>query len=378
MKTTVDTVIIGGGMAGIASAHELVRRGQEVLLLEQHDFGHALGSSAGPSRIFRLSQPQPAYAQMAQRALQGWQTFQQEYGTPLYWPTGLLDLGTAETPELQAILTNLGEHQQDHEQLDAGALAARFPQWRPGDDWQAVYTPGAGILNPSLALEVLTAMTRAQGGRLLERTAVLALDLRDPQEPVVVTAAGRLRAGRVVVAAGAWLPRLVPELAGHFRVTREQVTFFRPLTPEAFSLDRFPMFINWQRPEVYGFPMFHLPGVKVGLHLSGPDADPEHRDPALRPDLLASMRDFLERHLPDAAGPEMQTRTCLYTTTRTGNFVYDVHPASDRVLLVSPCSGAGFKFLPVHGEIVADWVTGGQHALWSSQFTLREAAPAFS
>ncbi|AWN21965.1 N-methyl-L-tryptophan oxidase [Deinococcus irradiatisoli] len=378
MKTEYDTIVIGGGMAGIAAAHELARRGQDVLVLEQFGFGHDRGSSAGPSRIFRLSQPLRDYAQMARRALDLWRTFQTEYATPLYRPTGLLDLGSADNAALTDIQTNLRESGQDFEVLDAASLARRYPQWRPGDDWQVIYSPEAGILNPSLALELLTAMSGVLGATLLDRTPVLDLDLRDPQAPRVRTGRGVFTAQRLIVAAGAWLPALAPLLAGRLRVTQEQVVFFRPRQPEAFVPERFPLFIQWQTPEVYGFPMFHLPGVKLGLHLSGPQVSPDTRDGLPRPKLTEVMRAFLEAHLPGAAGPVMQAKTCLYTTTRSGDFVYDTHPESENVLIVSACSGTGFKFMPVHGEIIAEWVAGRRHPLCTGRFGLERAAPPFA
>ncbi|CAM4432753.1 N-methyl-L-tryptophan oxidase [Deinococcus marmoris] len=378
MKTSYDTIIVGGGMAGIAGAHELARRGQQVLLLEQFAFGHERGSSAGPSRIFRLSQTVREYAPMAARALTLWKQFQSDYATQLYWPAGLLDLGDAHTPMLTEIQTHLREGGQDFEVLDAPALARRYPQWRPGDDWQAVYSPEAGILNPSLTLELLTAMAGVLGATLLDRTSVLSVDLSDPAAPTVHTARGTFSAGRLVVAAGAWLPGLVPDLAPSLRVTQEQVAFFRPTQPEAFALGRFPLFIHHQLPEAYGFPLFHLPGIKVGLHASGPQVDPDTRDGLPQPELTGTMRAFLEDHLPSAAGPVMQVKTCLYTTTRSGDFIYDTHPDSARVLLVSACSGVGFKFLPVHGEIIADWSAGRRHPLLTRRFGLAEAAPPFA
>lgn len=375
MRTNYDTIIVGGGMAGLAGAHELARRGQDVLVLEQFAFGHERGSSAGPSRIFRLSQPHKEYAAMASRALSLWQTFQADYATRLYWPTGLLDISTADSRVLGDIQDNLQEQGAAFDVLDAAALAKRFAQWRPRDDWQAVFSPEAGIVNPSLTLELLAAMTRVLGGVLLDHTPAVHLDLSDPRAPAVHTARGVFSAEKLVVAAGAWLPRLVPELAGRFRVTQEQVVFFRPSRPELFTPERFPLFIHWQAPEAYGFPMFHLPGVKIGLHLSGPVVDPDARTNTPAPDLTEQMRAFLSEHLPDAAGSEMQSKTCLYTTTRGGDFVYDHHPASQHVLLVSACSGAGFKFLPVHGEIIADWCAEVRHPLLHPRFALSEAAP---
>jgi len=205
----------------------------------------------------------------------------------------------------------------------------------------------------------------------------LGIDLSDPQAPAVRTGRGTFSAQRLIVAAGAWLPGLIPGLAGRLRVTQEQVAFFRPRQPDAFMRGRFPLFIHWQMPEVYGFPLFHLPGVKVGMHISGPEVNPDTRDGLPRPELTDTLRTFLETHLPGAAGPVMQTKTCLYTTTRTGDFIYDTYPESEHVLLVSACSGAGFKFLPVHGEIIADWATGVRHPLRTERFGLRVAAPPF-
>lgn len=105
---------------------------------------------------------------MAARALTLWKQFQTDYATQLYWPVGLLDLGNTQTPVLAEIQAHLREGGQAFEVLDALALARRYPQWRPGDDWQTVYSPEAGILNPSLTLELLTAMAGVLGATLLD------------------------------------------------------------------------------------------------------------------------------------------------------------------------------------------------------------------
>ena len=59
------------------------------------------------------------------------------------------------------------------------------------------------------------------------------------------------------------------------------------------------------------------------------------------------------------AGREpLRTVSCLYTSTRGSRFVIDRHPEHDAVMVVSACSGHGFKHSPAIGEAVAQWLTG--------------------
>ena len=53
-------------------------------------------------------------------------------------------------------------------------------------------------------------------------------------------------------------------------------------------------------------------------------------------------------------GPLMHATTCTYTCTPDGHFLIDRHPRYAIVIIGSPCSGHGFKFVPVIGEILAD------------------------
>ena len=51
--------------------------------------------------------------------------------------------------------------------------------------------------------------------------------------------------------------------------------------------------------------------------------------------------------------------TCLYTVTPDSHFLIDRHPRNERVLVVSPCSGHGFKHSAGIGEAVAELATAG-------------------
>jgi sarcosine oxidase len=154
---------------------------------------------------------------------------------------------------------------------------------------------------------------------------------------------------------------LAAPLSGVAVPERQVLGWFQPSRPELFTPARFPVF-NVDVPEgrFYGLPVAGVPGVKIGRyhHLGeqgSPDelrAPPDARDEAV-------LRLFLDRYLPDAAGPVLSLRTCLFTNTPDEHFVLDLHPDEPRVVLASPCSGHGFKFASVIGEIVADLATEG-------------------
>jgi glycine/D-amino acid oxidase-like deaminating enzyme len=78
--------------------------------------------------------------------------------------------------------------------------------------------------------------------------------------------------------------------------------------------------------------------------------------------------------MPCAAGRQLEARVCLYTNTPDQDFLVDAHPANPKALLVSPCSGHGFKFASAIGEIAADIATRGAPAFDLSPFRLSRFA----
>jgi sarcosine oxidase/N-methyl-L-tryptophan oxidase len=79
---------------------------------------------------------------------------------------------------------------------------------------------------------------------------------------------------------------------------------------------------------------------------------------------------MLARILPAAAGPLRDARTCLYTLTPDGHFLIDRHPHHRQVVIISACSGHGFKFAPAIGELVAELVAEGGARADLSPFAL--------
>ena len=102
----------------------------------------------------------------------------------------------------------------------------------------------------------------------------------------------------------------------------------------------------------YGFPDLG-DGIKVAIHHQGESTPPDNVRREVEAQEIEAMRDLLRRFLPAAEGRLKSTAVCLYTNTPDEHFILDYHPIHHQVLLASPCSGHGFKFSPVIGELAA-------------------------
>jgi sarcosine oxidase len=175
------------------------------------------------------------------------------------------------------------------------------------------------------------------------------------------------QAGRLVIAAGSWAARLVPLLASAAAPERQVLIWVHPRRPEYFRLGVFPVF-NLEAPEgrYYGFPVYGIPGFKIGkYHHRLEQVDPDNVDREIHPEDEAVLREGIRRYFPDADGPTMAMKTCLFTNTADEHFVLDLLPGYPSVAIAAGFSGHGFKFCSVVGEIMADLALEGrsQHNL---------------
>ena len=137
------------------------------------------------------------------------------------------------------------------------------------------------------------------------------------------------------------------------------MAWLQPHQPELFTTDRFPVFnLQVEEGRYYGFPVYEVPGFKFGrYHHRGEtmDAEAMRREPDADDERL--LRGFADRYFPGGAGPTMALRACMFTNTPDEHFILDHHPQYGQVVLASPCSGHGYKFCSVIGEILADLAT---------------------
>ncbi|ODT99879.1 MAG: amino acid oxidase [Planctomycetes bacterium SCN 63-9] len=363
-RIAAKNVVIGAGAMGSAAAYHLARRGEPVVLLEQFPIGHDRGSSHGLARITRHSYADPAYARLMPDAFRAWRELEAEACESLYVRTGGVTLCPPGNDYVARVTASLEMLDVPHRRLTGHELNRANPAFGVADDVDVVFEPDAGMLCAAKAVRLQVALARQIGGektQVLDNTPVRRIDL-DGGCPVVVTDVGEFEAERLIVSAGAWLKRLLPDYPVPVQVTRQQVLYFRPPDAAPFQIGRLPVFIfkgDEEGDAFYGMPEFQGLGVKVARHF-GPEFDPDLEDRMVDEEYRGVVREFCRRTLPALAdAPIDLTETCLYTVAPDEKFEVDFYPGRTDVMVASPCSGHGFKFSCLIGRVLADLASRG-------------------
>jgi sarcosine oxidase len=344
----VDVIVIGGGVMGTAAARSLAERGRQTVLLERSSIGHDRGSSGGPTRIFRLAYADQFYVDMARRALERWRELEARAGDRLLVTTGGVDAGEAS----RACADAMRAAGVACEEIDTAEAAERWPAIR--------FDPGTPLFVHEEAAVCLVKQTLAAQSRLAREagaTIVEGVEARTVLRlagGVEVATDGETFVGRTaVLAAGAWNPPLLAQVGvtPPLRPTFEQAVHYR-LEPPA----TLPTLVDRSTDAVtpaYAVPNPVEPGVlKLGTHLGRVPVDPGELPASPDPERMVLDEAYAAARFPGAA-PTGATDTCMYTMAPDEDFVID---RIGDVVVCSPCSGHGFKFAPLVGEIVADLV----------------------
>ena len=352
-----DAIVIGLGAIGSAAAYWLSRSlGDRVLGLERFDLDHVNGASADHSRIIRLSYHRPDYVRLAKRAYQTWAEVERESGDRIVTVSGGLDLWPAGAAIPRVDYTDsLIAESVPFEILEAAEVRRRWPQWRIGDDVTAMWQRDGGLADPFRGNAAHRRLATANGATLRERAAVTAIRDAGGGDLEVVTAAATFRTGRVVLAADAWTNDLLASFDRRLplTVTKEQVTYFDCPDPAVFAPDRFPVWIWMDEPCFYGFPTYGEAGPKAAQDCGGEPVELADRSFERDEAAFARVHSFMATNLPGAVGPEIYTKTCLYTLTPDRDLVVDKLPEASGVA-VALGAAHGFKFASVLGRILAE------------------------
>lgn len=352
-----NTIVIGMGGMGSAVAYHLARRGKRVLGLEKFDVPHDMGSSHGYTRIIRLAYYEhPSYVMLLKRAYELWEEIEARAGEKLLHITGSIDAGPADSWVFKGSHQSCIEHDLPHEVLTGTELAERFPGYHLPHETLALYQPRGGFLAPERCIVGHCFAALAHGAEIHGREPVLGWEPLGDEGVRVHTTRAIYEADSLVITAGAWNESMLGFLQNLAVPERQVLAWFQPERPEFFRTDTFPVFnMLVDEGRFYGFPVHGVPGFKIGkyhhLEESGP-ADQVVRD--VTPEDEQVLRDCTSRYFPRAAGPTMTLKTCMFTNAPDGHFLIDLHPHAPQVSYASACSGHGFKFASVIGEILAD------------------------
>ena len=354
-----DIGVIGLGAMGSACVHALATRGVRAIAFDQLSPPHTMGSTHGHTRIIREAYYEhPLYVPLVRRSYELWEQLQHESGAQLMLQTGGLMVGPERGPLFRGAFESARTHGVDHEILDASAISNRFPAYRPRADRVGLLERRAGMLFPERCISALQSVARQRGAEL--HTDERVERWRVGRRITVDTPAGTHEVDRLIVAAGPWLPGLTASLGVKIplEIERQLSHWFEPEDPGATRYDatQCPVAL-WEMPD--GDVFATLPneghGVKCGMHHAGSSTSPEVVNRIVSQGENAVARELLETVMPGAGGRLLDARVCLYTNTPDRHFIID-WLEGQRVLVLSPCSGHGFKFATAIGEIAAQLV----------------------
>jgi sarcosine oxidase len=354
---------------GSAAVWQLASRGASVIGIDRYAPPHPWGSTHGDTRITRLAIGEGReYVPLARRSHELWRVIEGESGVELLTQPGIVILAHPSSTFLSETRAAAREYGIDHRDLTNDELRAEFPMFAVDEDAVGYHELEAGYLRPERAVAAQLELAARHGAHLrlgerVERWTAAADGIS------VITDRDTYSAGQLVLCAGAWIGDLAPQARDIVAIYR-QLLFWFPIRAHYAALRDMPAFV-WdvggdQRGFVhldgfYGFPAIDGPdgGVKVASESYERTTKPDGRQhPATLAEIERMYRGCVEPYLPWLGAEPLRTASCLYTCTRGSRFIIDRHPEHDTVLVVSACSGHGFKHSAAIGQAVAQWLTG--------------------
>jgi sarcosine oxidase len=374
-----DVAVIGVGAMGSMSLWRLAARGASVIGFERFQPGHALGSSHGETRIIRTAYHEgPEYVPLVQEAWTLWRRLEEETGVSLLVRNGGLLIGPPDGEIVQGALLSARTHNLEHQLLDAADLRRRHPQHRIGEQDVAVAEPDAGFVRPEVAVEAAAACAVARGAVLHSGCKVQTID-PDGGGVTILSDAGKHRVRHAIVAAGPWTSMIAPWANLPLSVARQAMGWYQATEPALFEASRFPIWIREAPDHVaYGFPTVDGRTVKLALHHEGATTDPDTVDRAIHTADADPLDRYVAKYLAGLQAHAVEMRVCMYTNTPDQHFVIGRVPGVDNVTVLSPCSGHGFKFASVIGDVAADFALDGGTSRNVERFNPDRFRPATS
>ncbi|GIG94712.1 N-methyltryptophan oxidase [Plantactinospora mayteni] len=348
-------VVVGAGAAGLSAAWAALGLGFSVTCLEARQVGHPAASSTGWAKIFRYAYEDAALAHLLTETERRWRRLEELSGRRLLLPCPGLNIAKGGADSLAAIVRSLEAAGRTHQVIrpDSRRLDRLGVRLLPGEE--AILEPAAGLLHPTAVLTALAGVVRAGGGRIVTGARVREISA-GTGDLLVRTERGSYPADRVVVAAGPWAPDLVP--AAPLRVTRQHQLVYA--TDRAIGAGRPLAWVDLDGDDAYGVVNGTAGQHLLGSHAPGPVGTPERATPAddgAEP--LRAQLDGVRRRL--GAGiriAPVQRLVCHYTSTEDGRFLVANWPRIPGVVVLSACSGHGFKFVLTTGHQAATLAAG--------------------
>ena len=359
MADTADVVVVGGGVIGTSIAFALASAGvKRVTLLEKGAL--ASGASGRSSALIRMHYVNEEDARLAWASFPVFRDWRERMGgPPVFTQTGFVAVvGHRDSAALRANVEMLKKIGIDTTALSPAELKTLQPFVNVDDVGAAAYEPASGYASPAEVVEGFRRQAQARGAHILQWTPATRIVRRESAVVGVETATARIDAGAVVVAAGAWAPRLCREIGIALDARPKALDTMLVTRPPEIAKPHMVVIDHvlgtYFRPEGDAQTI-------VGVPCQVWDIDPDTMPTGLPPSAPVEGAQMLTHRMPPMEGAALSR----------GYRAFDCYSADrhailgsvsgiDGLYLATAFSGSGFKIAPAVGACLAELITEGR------------------
>ena len=355
-KAAEHIAVVGAGVFGAWTAHHLQRAGHKVTLIDAWGPAHSRASSGGESRMTRAGYGREAiYTRMATESLPQWKALSATSGLPIFVNSGVIFFSAVRDDYFDGAIEVHRKLGYLLEVMNQAEMSRRFPMIDFDGATVGIYEPAFGALMARRSVLTLVDRFVRAGGTYMK--GMVQAPTASPLKRIQLSSGERVAADRFVFALGPWLPKLFPDVIGkRILPTRQEVFYFAtPPGDRRYLPNAMPGWADFNAGDIfYGFPDLETRGVKFAHDAHGAEVDPDTQDRRPTEKAIADVVAFRDRRFPGLRGaPLIGAEVCQYENSSNGDFLIDIHPAMENVLLVGGGSGHGFKHGPEVGRYAA-------------------------
>ncbi len=361
-----DVAVVGLGAVGSATLYQLSKSGCRVLGIDRFSPPHSLGSSHGESRITRLAVGEGEdYIALAKRSHEIWREIESETGMKLMTTSSgiLMDSGVNAWGKhgskgfWDQTLAFAKRNQISHQVFGSDFLKKIFPAFQLEKSGKVYFEEQAGFLRPELCIQAQLELARKNGAEIATNSPVE--ELRQKGDAILIrTSSAEVLAEKVLLSAGGWIKDFLPEAEqSDFKICR-QVLHWLEIDPDYTDWERYPVWMWGFGPRaedfIYGFPSLDGRTVKMATESFVDAKHPDFLDRLVtEEEQVRFWREKVAGRILGVRPRFAKSEVCFYTVTQDARFVVKALPAIPRALMVSACSGHGFKHSAALGEMLA-------------------------